>query len=355
MKALSPEECSRYLAMVKSLRASYPLYDTHVHPYEVLFDRFIYDETAHPGVLSLTGKTYASPLANNFKFPEIGYFSEDPRSQRLQDISVMLLKNVYAFVGEQVFIDQMELSGIGQALLLPVASESGTPEQMHERLNWVKHYYRDEEKFWTAGSVPGSLEGSELRRYVGNLKAVHRIKAIKCHPVVTGIDLGAGSKKEWLEELLAACGAAELPIVIHGGRNNPYWGGGRGDFGALDHLSGINISSSCRPVILAHAGFHRCKSTEIEGDGLRVLDKMLQSHPNLYIDISGLTLEPLKLVIQNVDANRILFGSDALYASQWEAVILTMHALSESGMDPEKYFLQYASINPRKAIFEDQP
>ena len=85
-----------------------------------------------------------------------------------------------------------------------------------------------------------------------------------------------------------------------------------------------------------------------------MLDKMLQAHPNLYVDISGLTFEPLKLVLQSVNGDRILFGSDALYASQWEAVTMTMHALRELGMALEENFIKFASINPRKTIFEDR-
>ena len=354
MRGLGSEETAEYLAVMQTLRQDHPFYDTHVHPYEVLFDRFSYqDEFSRPGVLSLSGKSYSSPSVRKFQFPELGEFNDDPRSQRLQEISVMLLRKVYGNVGEQVFLDQMALSGIDRVLLLPIAPESGSPGAFGERMRWVKHFYGDEDKFWIAGSIPGAVGGDEMGRYVRALKTDYGIKAIKCHPVVSGIDLSTSARKGWLEMLLAACHESELPLIIHSGRNNPYWGGSRGNFGALENLKDINMSLSGKPVILAHAGFHRCKIGDIEREGLQMLGKMLQAHPNLYVDISGLTFEPLKLVLTSVHSDRILFGSDALYSTQWEAVTMTMHALKELGLALEDNFIKFASTNPRKTIFKE--
>lgn len=354
MKGLSPDESSEYLSILQTLRRSYPLYDMHVHPYEVLFDRFTYDNEVARGVLSLSGKSYAAPSVTKFQFPEMGNFSDEPRPQRLQDISVMLLRKVYRNVGEQVFIDQMTLSGIDRVLLLPIAPESCTPDEFGSRMRWVKRFYSNREKFWIAGSIPGALAGNEIGPYVCELKKEYGIRAIKCHPVVSGIDLSSSNRKEWMETVLGACHEAKLPLIIHGGRNNLYWGGSRGNFGSLENLENIDMSISEEPVILAHAGFHRCRIDEIEQVGLPMLDKMLKAHPNLCVDISGLGFEPLKLVLQSVNADRILFGSDALYSPQWEAVTMTLHALKELGMAMEENFLQFASINPRKTIFKDR-
>jgi predicted TIM-barrel fold metal-dependent hydrolase len=357
VRGLGPEETSGYLSVLTGLRGSCPFYDTHVHPYEVLFDRFSYEEQSdRSGVLSLPGKCYTAPAAGRFRFPEMADFNDEPRSQRLQDISAMLLRKVYGSVGEQVFLDQMELGGIDKVLLLPIATEAGDCDHFDARMRWVKRCYPNEDKFWIAGSVPGALGCEAIRGYAGDLQRQFGIRAIKFHPVVSGIDLGTGPRKQWLEMLLIACHELKLPLVIHGGRNNPYWGGSRGNFGALQHLKEINISLSQSPVILAHAGFHYCGVREIEMEALSVLEKMLKKHSNLYVDISGLGFEPLKRVLQSVESDRIVFGSDALYAPQWEAVTMTMHALKELGMKLEDSFVQFASINPQKTIFrEDKP
>ncbi|HBG05115.1 MAG: hypothetical protein A2075_24185 [Geobacteraceae bacterium GWC2_58_44] len=355
MKGLGAEESSRYLSVLRALRPSCRFYDIHVHPYEIMFDRFSYDsESTVPGVQSLAGKSYTTPSLSQFKFPEIGDVGDDSRSQRLQEISLMLLRKVYGSVGEQVLIDQMNLSAMDKVLLLPVAPDSGDAAHFESRMRWVKQLYGNQERFWIAGSIPAVLSGEEIRPYAGSLQKRYGIKAIKCHPVVSGIDLGTSSRKQWLELMLVACRELKLPLLLHGGRNNPYWGGIRGNFGSLGHLREINFSLSEEPVILAHAGFHRCSIEEIRQEGLPILERMLNTHSNLYVDISGIGFEPLKLVLQSVDGARILFGSDALYAPQWEAVTMTMHALKELGMKLEERFVQYASINPNRIIFKEQ-
>ena len=354
MKGLGPEESSAYLAILQGLRSSCQFYDTHVHPYEVLFDRFSYgNEATHPGVLSLPGRCYTAPAVVRVKFTEESDFQGVQGPQRLQDIRVMLLKKVYGSVGEQVFVDQMNLSGLDKELMLPVALESCGAEEFHHRMRWVKQFYPSRDKFWIAGCIPAALRGEEIGQYAATLIERYGIKAIKCHPVVSGIDLGSRGRKEWLEMLLSACNDLKLPLVLHGGRNNPYWGGSRANYGALEHLKDVNLSLSGAPVILAHAGCHRCSTREIEQEALPMLARMLTRHSNAYVDISGLNFAQLKLVLQSVDGDRVLFGSDALYASQWEAVTMTMHALKELGKNLEESFVQIASINPAKTIFRD--
>jgi predicted TIM-barrel fold metal-dependent hydrolase len=355
VKGLGSEENSWYLSALRTLRSSCRFYDVHVHPYEILFDRFSYDsDYSNPLLLNLPGKSYTAPSLSQFQFPETAEFNDEPRSQQLRDISVMLLRRVYGSVGEQVFVDQMNLSAVDQVLLLPAAPDSSDAPPFDDRMRWVKKLYGNQEKFWIAGCIPPSVSGEEIRQCAANQQQQYGIKALKCHPVVSGIDLGTTKRKEWLEMMLLACRQLKLPLLIHGGRNNPYWGGSRGNFGSIGHLKEINFSLSQHPVILAHAGLHRCSIREIKQEGLPILKKMLESHANLYIDISGIGFEPMKLVLQSVESDRIIFGSDALYVPQWEAVTMTMHALKELGMQWEERFVQLASINPKRIIFKDQ-
>jgi len=352
---LSIEECSRFLSLVREIKQDHALYDSHVHPYEVLFDNLTYREAENNSeVLTLEGQSYTPPLVTAYRFSEAGDFDETPRAQRLREISCMLLKKIYGCVGQPVFEHQMELSGIDTSLLLPVAAETTSMEQFNDRLLWVGRHYRDSSRFWTAGSVSGDVKTEDLQGVVAAQQSTHGIKAMKCHPVVTGIDLREFSRKKWVEGLLAACGGCGLPVVLHSGRNNPYWGGPRGDFAALENCQDINFSASRSPVVLAHAGFHRCRLTEMERDGIRILKGILDKHPNVYVDISGLTLQQLKVVVTLISEERILFGSDALYYPQWEAVALTLHALNQLNLPLEKYFLKFAHINPQRAIFQER-
>lgn len=355
MTGLSAGQCSEYLSILQTLRPSCRFYDLHVHPYEMLFDRFSYPpDTTRAGVLSLAGRCYLPPAAGEFKFPETSEMGDGPRSQRLLDIAMMLLGKVYGSVGEPVFQDHMGLAGIDRALLLPVPLESASAAEFHGRMRWVKEFYGNDERFWIAGSVPASVPAEEIRCYARDLKQQYGIKALKCHPVVSGHDLGTMAGRQWLELLLLACRELKLPLMLHGGRHNAYWGGERGDFASLTHLREINFSLSTQPVIIAHAGVHRCSSREISEESLPVLRKMLKRHDNLYLDTSGLGFEPLKLVLQAIDSDRLFFGSDALYLPQWQAVALTMHALKELGMKQEEGFVQLASSNPGRIIFKDE-
>lgn len=356
MNGLGLEQISKYLSILRALKPSCLFYDTHVHPYEILFDKFAYAHSSRPGVLTLSDTPYRAPSLSPFNFPATAVLDTDPgndqRSPRLREISTMLLRKVYGNVGEQVFSDEMKLSAIDQVLLLPVAPDSGPVSHFDRRMRWVKETYADQDKFWIAGSIPPALSRAEIAPYTKSLKQQYGIKAMKCHPVASGIDLGTGVRSEWLETMLVACGELGLPLVLHGGRYNPYWGGSRGDFGSIEHLKEIDFSLSREAVVLAHAGFHRLSPQEIKLAGLPVLQKMLAAHPNLHVDISGLDFEPLKQVLQSVESDRILFGSDTLYYRQWETVAMAMHALKELGMELEQSFVQIASINPKRVIFK---
>jgi predicted TIM-barrel fold metal-dependent hydrolase len=348
---LGPDEISGYLSALSGISSSCRLYDIHVHPYEILFDKFQYQpDPVAPSLFTIPGKSYIPPSLARLKFPEVADLDDGIRSPRLQGVAALFLAKIYGSVGAQVFVDQMGLSRIDKVLLLPVAAGNGERD-FRSRMSWVNELYGNEEKFWVAGSVPPSVTATEIPAYAALLKRHYAVRAMKCHPVVSEIDLETPERKQWLETLLIACSELKLPLIIHGGRNNPYWRGSRGNFGSIDHLQDINFSLSQEPVILAHAGFHNCRSREIEQEGLPILKRMLDRHQNLYVDISGLGLEPLKTVLGSLDSGRILFGSDALYAPQWEAVTMTMHALKELGMRWEERFVEIASINPEQTIF----
>jgi predicted TIM-barrel fold metal-dependent hydrolase len=247
----------------------------------------------------------------------------------------------------------MDLAGIDKVLLLPIAQETGTLADFERRMDWVKSCYGGQCRFSIAGSVPGFMAAGELKDYAKASKARYGITAMKCHPVVSGIDLSSDSGREWFQELIEACHHSALPLIVHGGRNNPYWGGSRSDFGALEHLKRIDFSRSNKPVVIAHAGLHRCRQQDVTDEGLTQIHALLDTHPNLFLDISNLTMETLKKILGRMPIQKLLFGSDALYSSQWMSVVLTLHTLRELGMDLEENYLLMASINPQQTLFED--
>ena len=179
----------------------------------------------------------------------------------------------------------MDLCGIDAALLLPIAPTSG---EFGRRMEWVKQHYQDENRFRIAGSVPNTVEIATVKRYVSTMKKEFDIKALKCHPVVTGIDLRSTDGKERMDAMLEACHENGLPLLVHSGKNIPYWGAERGNWASLEYLQDIDWSISGEPVVIAHAGFHGCGMGEVERDLLPIMKKLLRLHTNMFVDTSGI-------------------------------------------------------------------
>lgn len=351
MTVLGTEKISRYLSMVGSMKPACRFYDVHVHPYEILFDRFpCRDEVTEQGAWGLDDRCSPpaiSELELKGKTDEVII----PGSVSLERIALIRLKSLYGRVGERTFSDSMALCGIDTALLLPVAPPAG---EFGNRMDWMRRVFRDASKFRIGGSVSNSWRDEDINRHVSLMEEEYGIKALKCHPVVTGIDLGSSRGKDRIEAMLDACGRHGFPFIIHSGRNIPYWGADRGDCASLDRLKDIDWSISGEPVVIAHGGAYGCRPAEIEKGVLPLLKNILDRHSNTYVDISGIGFEPIRQMLRKIDHGRILFGSDALYEPQWKAVALFLHALEESGGDPEKTFVQVAGINPARAIFKEK-
>ena len=357
MKALSATEVSKHLSLVHSLKPSIKFYDVHVHPYEVLFDQFSYSfNLDQMNILSVDSNRYRAPRISDLKLGNGLGESVMPlknllkRSLNVQKISLLRLRHLYGHVGEQVFSDQMDLCGIDAALLLPIASTSG---EFGTRMEWVKKHYQDKRRFRIAGSVPNTVEIATLKCYVSTMKKEFGIQALKCHPVVTGIDLRSTCGKERLEAMLDACRENGLPLIVHSGKNMTYWGAERGNWASLEYLQDINWSNSGEPVVIAHAGIHRCGIDEVERDLLPVLKKLMRLHTNMFVDTSSIGYQSLCKVLREVDHDRLLFGSDALYDLQWGAVVMLLQALEESGAIVEDSFVRIASVNPSRTMFRE--
>ena len=61
-------------------------------------------------------------------------------------------------------------------------------------------------------------------------------------------------------------------------------------------------------------------------------------------------LNKITAIVGSVDLERVLFGSDALYNSQWGAVVKLLHALRQLGPNYEEQFLKIASVTPGQVI-----
>jgi predicted TIM-barrel fold metal-dependent hydrolase len=258
------------------------------------------------------------------------------------------LRRVYCHVGPKIIEEHMELSGIGEVLLLPVAQSS---EPIDSQMNKMSDIFGPNPKFHFSCSIPNTTPNSKISQFIENNIEKYKIKAIKLHPNITEINMGTASGRERVEGILASCRQYRLPLIIHGGRSPVLENKEASEYGHLKNFENINWHTSAEPIVIAHGGGYGCDSKEIAQDVLPRLAKLLNRYSNLMIDISGLKLDALVMILKQIDIKRILFGSDALYYRQWAGLVRVMLALKNLDYNIEESLVQLGSINPSKYIF----
>jgi hypothetical protein len=79
---------------------------------------------------------------------------------------------------------------------------------------------------------------------------------------------------------------------------------------------------------------------------------MIFKYDHLFIDVSGVDTFGLKLILNTIPTERIIFGSDALYEHQWQRMVKLLYALDISSIDLEESFLMIVSQNPENHILK---
>ena len=348
---IKKDEAIRYLARAKEFKGSATLYDMHVHPSEVIFGecRYKQDSTTQ-GLYKTADYEFVSPRIED---AIVGRHPQERNIFKLitkpETIRANLLK-LYSSTGSRVFNMHMELSGVDELLLLPVAPPSGEIDT--QMLN-MEEMFGNYERFSFGWSIPTSVQNEDILKSVTTALERFHIKAVKLNPSTTGIDLRSTNGKERLECILESCNESKLPVVIHGGRSPLAQNPDASTYCLISNLMEIDWSISNSPVVIAHAGAYACKYQETEEEVIPSLQKMISHHSNLMIDISGLNVRNLCLVLKNISHDRILFGSDALYEPQWLVVVKLLLALEETTEYLDKPFITITSINPRRFIFQN--
>ncbi len=72
--------------------------------------------------------------------------------------------------------------------------------------------------------------------------------------------------------------------------------------------------------------------SEIDDAVVPALKKLLRAYGNVHIDISGLQESAIVALLTNVEPERVLFGSDALYASEIAMGMRLLYALERAGV-----------------------
>jgi predicted TIM-barrel fold metal-dependent hydrolase len=349
---LPKEEVLKYLDCVKSLQKVCPLIDIHVSPFEVIFNSFHYVPSPYyEGVHSLDSGRYRPPSVGPLKVEaRLSKSSAERHDSVPAKLSLMLYRQFYAHIGPRVLGDHMRLSGISRSLLLPVVHADSDGE---EQFRLMFKIYSEDRRFILGYCIPNTVSNKDILPVVKAAVSKYRIGAIKLHPNITEINLSAAGGKKRVENILEACRVTGLPLIIHGGISPVLKNRNSRGYASLSNLRQIDWSITSAPVVISHAGIMGHSLHEIS-DLMPLLRGILSTHSSVMVDISALDLSALCLVLEKIDRDRIVFGSDAFYFPQWSAVVKLLHALKATVSDTEEAFIKIAGENPAQNVFREQ-
>ncbi len=344
------DEVVKHIEAARSLKNGRRFYDMHVHPHDIVYNRQVYHRVSdHPGRYSVPNIPYHPPELGRLPLSPQGSGPSISDDWRVK-IFNMTLRRTYAHTGPTVFADHMDLSGIDEVLLLPVPGQTGP---FMEQMAVISDIFSGHTRCHMAGSVPTDTPIAHISSHIREMLRRFGIRAIKLHPNASGLDLSRSTAKEWLEGVLSACNDHGLPLILHAGRNSVLPCREAAAYADIDHFDGIDWSITTMPVVFAHAGIYCCDTDDIDRRIFPKLKRLFQTHGHLLVDIADLQLNAMEKVLHAIDPERILFGSDALYADQWAMVVTLMLALSKCCSDPEARFLTIISENPQQYIFRE--
>jgi predicted TIM-barrel fold metal-dependent hydrolase len=347
---IQKKEIQEYLSVIYNLKTQYKFYDMHVHPLDIIFPPGNYKSGSNHSKISAlrNAKNSSSTIeALDLDSENLSKTTEDPKHMLAKIIGS---RRLYSHAGPTAFEHQMKLGGIDTALLLPVAPPQGS---IDEQMKKILKIFGKNDRFLLAGSIPNTIETINISHFIKEQLNQFNIKAIKIHPNITNINLISPVGKERVESILQACGHFKLPIIVHGGRSPVLSDIKASEYGCIKNFEDINWGLSAEPVIIAHGGLYGCDVQEIEQEVLPILQKLLSKYANVMIDISGMDFAPLFAALNQIDFERILFGSDALYYKQWAMIVKLAHALKKSKSDLVTALPQIISINPYNTIFKN--
>jgi predicted TIM-barrel fold metal-dependent hydrolase len=179
-------------------------------------------------------------------------------------------------------------------------------------------------------SIPPEVPAEDFGVHLNEIRAQYLIAAVKVHPNLSNIDLSRGEGVARLEAILTACGSLRLPVVVHGGCSPILGHVPAAEFSALDNLSDVNWSATGHSVVIAHFGIYGCNATKPIVGAIDSLNRLLEKYPNLMVDTAGVSPQIMRSALPLVDRNRVVFGSDALYHSMWQSLVVLADVLAEN-------------------------
>jgi len=343
------QDVREILASIMKVKGRQPFFDIHAHPFEVMFDPRQYQPLPESdGLFSSGNSRYVPPQLTPLKLQNSDPDRVLDLDERLRAKACQLkLRRIYSHTGPKVFADRMALSGIEKVLLLPVM---GPDNGADNQLQTMCEVFGNDDRFLFGYCVPNGISNGDCVAEVRRVLAEYSVRALKVHPSVTGINPGRREGVERLEWILDASQQTNLPVIIHGGLSPDCQDRQAIAFGKLQNLQQIDWSLTTQSVVIAHGGCFGHTAAEAQKKIIPLLTGMLNRHDNVFIDISGLGFDILCLLLRQIETQRILFGSDALYESQWSTLVKLWCGLRQSRRNPEEDLLRIAGMNPAKLL-----
>ena len=328
----------------RDLGRTYSFFDCHVHPFDVLEGDVAYQSNEQSGMLFSKGSSvYHEPTVDQRLRSDTQFSIGEQDNARA---FVLASRFKYLHTGTKVIRDQLNMTGLSGALLLPVARVPGKSEEL---LQASRKMFQHDNCLYIGCAFPMGVSADRLATFFRSAWENYRICAIKIHPNLTGIDPYTSEGHDLIEATLEAAGTLDLPVILHVGRTTALKPSDSTEYGTLSHLEEINWSISTAPVIFAHAGCYELTEAEATMT-LCKLNLLLEKHPNVIADTSNLHPSSLRLVLKKVSRDRLVFGSDALYIPIWKAWLRFLHALQDVSPSPDNDLIHIASLNPADCL-----
>ncbi len=189
-------------------------------------------------------------------------------------------------------IDEMDATGVAQAMILPIAFGLPFGDDLTERFMSAIERADAAERLLPGASVHASdpKAAAKLRRY-----AAAGARMVKLHP--------AGARffpdAEEMFPIYRACADLALPVIFHGGRAGiePEY---THQFTLIRHYEGALRAFPDVQFVLGHAG-----ARDVE-DAIALAER----YPNVWFGIHGQGVTMLTRLLEEVGPDRLLFGSD---------------------------------------------
>jgi predicted TIM-barrel fold metal-dependent hydrolase len=347
VEVLSAEQVVQYLDKIRDICGTRSIVDVHVHATEVIRGRTEYACLTNGIYSESDSQPYHAPKVSNVRLTSIALGDNVERQNKLSELA---FTRAYRHTGPTVLGHQLDLAGVDKAALLPVSSSHS---QLGQQMEVIRNCCSSDSRFIAGYCIPHDVPidkiGDELRKALDE----YDIRIVKVHPNISDIDLTSAAGRDRLQAIIQACGSCSLPALLHGGCSPILGDVPARKFSTIENLDRIDWSRTSSPVIIAHFGLYGCSGNDelASKESLKQLIAMLNRHPNLFTDTSGVSYDIIKQMLSALGPDKVVFGSDALYVPVYRQLALVAHAMHELGMELAE-IRRIACDNPGR-IFHD--